>query len=105
MPPKREAFLLSLIIRITFVVERLDVGIVTRIHFRNLILDKFLVVIAANGSSVHQQVGILDSRNNDAEDADAHAYTLRMDVVDNACCLQEGVRINLQLVQLLVGFP
>ena len=94
---------MSLIIRITLVVEGLDVGVVARIHIGNrLVANELLVVVSTHGTSVQEQVGILDSRNNDAEDTDAHTYTLRMDIVDDVGSLKEGVRIDLQLVQLLV---
>ena len=101
--PHGSLFYCLLVIRIAFVVERLDVRIVALIHFRNLILEQFLVIVAAHGSSVHQQIGILDCRNDDAEDADSHAYTLRMNVVDDTCRLHERVGIDFQFVQLPVG--
>ena len=82
--------------------ERLDIRIIPCVHVRYCgVLDEFLVVITANGAGIHQEVRVLDSWDDNAEDTDTYTHTFRMNVVDDTCRLEEHVRINLQLRAVL----
>ena len=100
-----------LIIRITEIVVFLDVGVLTHIFVLRGWVDESLFVVVLKSADKEDDVTVLDSRYDEAEDAYTHADTLGTEIVAKAGSGVEAVAVDFELVvfveglqQFLVGF-
>jgi len=82
---------------------RLNIGILTGIGIGDGRLNQLLAIVSTDSSGIHQQVAVLDGRDDDAENTNTDTYAFRMDVVDDVGRLEEGMGVDVDLVQFLIG--
>ena len=92
---------MTLLIGVALIVVGLHRGVRSKVGFDNRAADDTVLVILLHGSYVEQQVLVENGGVNYAEHSDTYAYTLRMDVVEDVGCAEEGVVVDLQTVVLL----